>query len=91
MCSAHELSEVGVAGLLGCWRRLDGHGCHPGRALFLILGVVAVVGVYVADPRGVASTRSVSVIVALVGVEMSYAVLSGDLSADEALSRSGRR
>ena len=90
MCSAHELSEVGVAGLLGCWRRLDGHGCHPGRALFLILGVVAVVGVYVADPRGVA-TRSVSVIVALVGMEMSYAVLSGDLSADEALSRSGRR
>lgn len=44
---------------------------------FLVLGALAVVGVYVAEPGGVASTRSASAIVVLVGVELAYAVVSG--------------
>jgi hypothetical protein len=54
---------------------------------FLVLGALAVVGVYVAEPSGVASTRSASAIVVLVGVELGYAVVSGGFRS-EARSRS---
>ena len=47
--------------------------------LFLLLGAVAVVGVYVTEPRGIASTRTASAIVVLVGVELCYAVVTGEL------------
>lgn len=54
---------------------------------FLVLGALAVVGVYVAEPSGVASTWSASAIVVLVGVELGYAVVSGGFRS-EARSRS---
>lgn len=48
---------------------------------FLLLGLLAVLGVYLAEPRGTASTRSASAIVVLVAVEMTYAVLTGGFRA----------